>query len=96
MNRPLQRLWVVAYDIEDDAVRRQVAGILKDHGRRVQYSIFECWLQHPDVEALRAAVQALLEEADQVRWYPLCQWCANTVEWQGRGAPADNPDYFIR
>jgi CRISPR/Cas system-associated endoribonuclease Cas2 len=30
----MNRLWVIAYDIEDDAVRRRVHDILKNHGQR--------------------------------------------------------------
>ncbi len=95
MNRPLQRLWVVAYDIEDDTNRRRVHDILKDHGQRVQYSIFECWLSRPVIQDLRAAIRAEIDTTDQVRWYPLCQWCSREVEWQGRGGPAENSDFYI-
>ena len=33
--------YTVAYDITDDKRRNKVAKILKDFGKRVQYSVFE-------------------------------------------------------
>ena len=35
-------LYLISYDVTDDARRRHVMEALKDFGRRVQYSVFEC------------------------------------------------------
>ena len=35
-------LYVISYDVSDDNRRRRVSEALKDFGRRVQYSVFEC------------------------------------------------------
>lgn len=94
MNRPLQRLWVIAYDIQDDAIRASVHDRLKDHGQRVQYSVFECWLGSKDVEQLRAELQTQIEPGDRIRWYPLCQWCSADVQWQGKGERAENAGFY--
>ncbi len=32
------------FDVTADARRERVANALLDHGERVQYSVFECWL----------------------------------------------------
>ncbi|PUB72165.1 MAG: CRISPR-associated endonuclease Cas2 [gamma proteobacterium symbiont of Ctena orbiculata] len=95
MNRTLERLWIIAYDIEDDATRRRVRDILENHGQRVQYSIFECWLHNTALQRLRAMVQMEIEVGDQVRWYPSCQACQRDIQWQGGGDRAENEEYFL-
>ncbi|RLJ16850.1 CRISPR-associated endonuclease Cas2 [bacterium endosymbiont of Escarpia laminata] len=95
MNQPLQQLWVIAYDIEDDAIRRRIHNLLKDHGQRVQYSVFECWLDTSERQKLRTALQQEVDPGDQIRCYPLCQWCSKSTEWQGKGSAAENSDYYL-
>lgn len=91
----MSRLWVVAYDIEDDRVRRRVYNILKNHGESAQYSVFECWLTANQLNRLREAVQAEVDSEDSVRWYPLCVWCRDSIDWQGVGEQIDNPAFIL-
>lgn len=91
----MNRLWVVAYDIENDAIRRRVYQLLRDHGEAVQYSVFECWLTPHQIVQLRCLVQAEIEADDSVRWYPLCVWCRKNIDWQGMGAQSDDPPYIL-
>ena len=91
----MTRLWVIAYDIEDDATRRRVHDILKNHGRRVQYSVFECWLQGESLQRLRHRLQAELDAGDGLRWYPLCEWCRERVEWQGDGSRTQDEAFYL-
>jgi len=91
----MKRLWAIAYDIEEDRTRRRVHALLKDHGERVQYSLFECWLSDELQETLRARLVAEVEEGDSIRWYPLCVVCRGQVEWQGRGTPSDDAEYYL-
>ena len=79
----MKSLWVVAYDISDDAARRHVFEILKNRGEPVQYSVFECWLTGRQLQAVREEVKEHLTKEDQVRWYPLCSWCRDRTYWQG-------------
>ena len=95
MKREPLRLWVVAYDIGDDAVRRQVHDLLSDHGRRVQYSVFECRLGAGGVRALRRRLAELLGPDDGIRWYPLCRGCATTPEQQGNGDGSGGMAYCL-
>jgi len=71
----MSRLWMIAYDISDDRIRREVRDILKNHGTRVQYSIFECNLQSRAGDDLHTRLAGLIETNDSIRWYPLCSWC---------------------
>jgi CRISPR-associated protein Cas2 len=43
-------LSVVAYDISDPKRLARVARICEDYGLRVQYSVFECYLEHAEFE----------------------------------------------
>lgn len=91
----MSRFWMVAYDIDDDNIRRRVFNILKNYGIRVQYSVFECRLNDNQFAALRIQLTELLEPEDSLRWYPLCNWCQDTVFWQGQGKPATDDEGFI-
>lgn len=77
---------VVSYDIVDDKKRAKIANILKDYGRRVQYSVFECELSK---KVLRKMVKELLEhvelEKDSIRLYRLCRECKSNIEAYGIG-----------
>ncbi len=91
----MSRLWVVAYDIADNRIRRRVYQTLKNYGEAVQYSIFECWLQPHQLVLLRQQVQDEIETADSVRWYPLCVWCRRDIEWQGVGLHSNDPPFIL-
>lgn len=91
----MSRLWTISYDIGDDRIRRQVHALLKDYGERVQYSVFECWLDSNDLSRLRADLQTQIESDDSVRWYPLCAWCSKAVSWQGKGVLPEDSDFYL-
>ncbi len=45
---------LVCYDITDDRRRYRVASELENFGCRVQYSVFECHLEEPQLQELQA------------------------------------------
>lgn len=91
----MSRFWMVAYDIDDDDIRRNVSNILKNFGTRVQYSVFECRLRENEFMNLRSQLLGLIEPEDSLRWYPLCKWCGAAVSWQGNGKPVEDGDFII-
>ncbi len=91
----MTKLWVVSYDIKNDRIRRRVHDILRNHGEKVQYSVFECRLNKRQFEVLRSLVRAELDEDDSVRWYPLCKWCVSRVICHGRGLLPEYPGYYM-
>lgn len=91
----MRRLWMVAYDIDDDGKRRKVAKILKNHGVRVQFSVFECFLDNNQFLDLRMQLRQLLEAEDSLRWYPLCKWCRGAVFQQGQGKAVSDEGFVI-
>ncbi|MEW6364124.1 MAG: CRISPR-associated endonuclease Cas2 [Acidobacteriota bacterium] len=68
---------IIAYDIEDDAVRSRVATVLEGYGQRVQLSVFECDLDEKSVRALVDALTSTLGEQDagNIRLYRTCADC---------------------
>lgn len=91
----MSRLWMIAYDISNDRIRREVRKILKNHGTRVQYSIFECSLRNREKIELQTQLTGLIEKSDSLRWYPLCSWCRDRIIMQGQGTTSKNPDYYL-
>lgn len=89
-------LYLISYDVSDDNQRRHVMEALKDYGRRVQYSVFECNL---DEKALKELVERLdfdIDPAtDSCRLYRLCEACAGQVTILGRGDRYSEPDFVI-
>jgi CRISPR-associated protein Cas2 len=89
-------LYVISYDISADDRRRRVAEALKDFGRRVQYSVFECEV---DTAALKELMERIDFEfdfkTDSCRLYRLCQTCAQEVRIIGKGDQYNEPGFII-
>jgi CRISPR-associated protein Cas2 len=92
----MTRLWLITYDISDDGIRDSVYTMLKNYGKRVQYSVFECFLTDSQHEELRSLLLVEIEKEDSLRWYPLCSWCSNKVFFQGVGLPPEDEDFFLQ
>lgn len=87
---------LVTYDIPDDRRRNKVADILQDYGQRVQFSVFEVWLN----DGLRREMenrlkQIISEESDSIRLYRLCALCQSRVEALGQGQTPEAPGVII-
>lgn len=88
---------VISYDIVDDRRRLKTAKALLDFGgRRVQRSVFECYITPANLEKLRQRLQRLIEESeDSVRFYRLCDDCQGVIERMGQAEPIDEPGLLI-
>ena len=77
---------VIAYDIADARRLTRVAKAMEDYGSRVQYSIFEAELHDGALRRLQARITHIIdEEADGVKYFPLCHRCMQSVRVHGRG-----------
>lgn len=86
-------LVLISYDISSDALRRKAANVLEDYGERVQYSVFECFLDERSLLEVRRRLQEYMDfETDSVRIYRLCRRCVASVELFGRGELRDEPE----
>ncbi|HIC90431.1 MAG TPA: CRISPR-associated endonuclease Cas2 [Anaerolineae bacterium] len=87
--------YVIAYDISDDKRRTKVHKVLSGFGQWTQYSLFECHLTAKQLVELRARLEKYLDqEADSVRFYPLCRVCVSKVITVG-GSPPEDPTHFV-
>jgi CRISPR-associated protein Cas2 len=63
-------LVLVVYDISDDRRRDRLATFLEGHGRRVQESVFECFLSLQEMKDLHHKVKRRVKPSeDNVRFY---------------------------
>jgi CRISPR-associated protein Cas2 len=83
---------IVAYDIAHPRRLTRVAKIIKDYGIRVQKSIFEVMVDDKRFFEMKARIEDEIEPAeDGVKYFPLCEKCAGTLENIGNGIFID-PD----
>jgi CRISPR-associated protein Cas2 len=89
-------LFLISYDVTDDTRRRHVMEALKDYGRRVQYSVFECNLEERGLEELTRRLDSAIDPAeDSCRLYRLCEACAREVRILGKGDRYGEPGFVI-
>ena len=81
---------VVAYDISDDANRRQVYRTLRQYGAWRQYSVFEVEVTKTQRVELEDKLESHIDpnDGDRVRLYRLCDSCLDATTDLG----ADPPD----
>jgi len=53
----MKRYIVIAYDIEKDRKRREVVKLLQPWGRRVNKSVFECFLSDTELKKLKTKLE---------------------------------------
>lgn len=76
--------YVVTYDICDDKRRKKVADLLEGYGQRVQYSVFECYLNSQQYQELRKRLRKRVNlSEDSIRFYPLSRHTHRQVETWG-------------
>lgn len=88
---------IVAYDIADPKRLNRIARIMKDYGRRVQKSIFEADIDERTFAEMRRRVEFTMVKVDDgVKYFPLCDRCADTLVELGvcDVVPADE-DYLL-
>ena len=86
---------IVTYDIADPRRLNKVAKVVKDYGIRVQKSIFEVDVDDKRFIEMKARIEELIEvSADGVKYFPLCEKCAGTVEIIGQGFFVDPDEEF--
>ena len=78
-------MYVISYDISSDRLRNKMAKLLEGHGKRVQYSVFECRLTEKQFSSLYEKIVCLLSDTgeDGVRVYRLCGKCEKHIQTIG-------------
>jgi len=93
-----QKNWyLVCYDIHDPKRWRKAYELLQGYGKRLQYSIFRCWLSQRDREKLRWELEKILAAEDELLLLRLCNHCVEGVQMHNRpGAwPVEEEAYRI-
>lgn len=89
-------LVVVVYDIPDDKRRTKLATFLEGWGRRVQYSVFECFIDDQKMLKLYELVKKRVKpEEDNVRFYWLTAEAVNKSLSIGSKPPEEPPKFYI-
>ena len=88
---------IVAYDIADPKRLNRVAKILKDYGIRVQKSIFEVTVDSRRFLEIKTRIEnEIVSDEDGVKFFPLCEKCAGTLENIGNGIFIDpDKEYYV-
>ena len=79
----MKKFIVIAYDVEDNRCRRQVAKLLESVGRRVNKSVFECFLTEAKFRKLRQNIDAEVTSYDSILYYSLCRNCIEKIDHRG-------------
>ena len=86
---------IVIYDIADPRRLNRVAKVIKDYGTRVQKSKFEVTVGTGLFAEMKSRIEEIIEPTeDGVKYFPLCDKCAGTVEIIGQGVFNDPDEEF--
>ncbi len=89
-------LVVVVYDIPHDKRRTKLSNFLEGYGRRVQYSVFECFLSLEEMRRLFEKSKKLVKPSeDNVRFYWISQEAVERVLTIGSVEPTSPPKYYV-
>ncbi len=89
-------LVLVVYDVPDNKRRTKLAKFLEGYGRRVQYSVFECFLTLDEMTKLHDKVQKHVKEnEDNVRFYWVPKDAVPRTLTLGSMPPEEPPRVYI-
>jgi CRISPR-associated protein Cas2 len=89
-------LVLVVYDIADDRRRLKLSNFLEGYGRRVQESVFECFLSLDEMKQLCEKVRPKVKPAvDNVRFYWVPVDAVPRTLTIGSKGPEPPPSYRI-
>ncbi|MDD5456742.1 MAG: CRISPR-associated endonuclease Cas2 [Candidatus Margulisbacteria bacterium] len=76
---------------------RKLTKVLKGFGKRVQKSVFECYLDNPQIEIMRDRISKIIETdlGDNVRFYKLCNSCYEKIEVLGERGVSEEDELYI-
>ena len=83
-------MYVISYDISSNRLRNIIFKTLKNYGKHIQFSVFECELSNRQYSALYKELMELMQGQPEgnIRIYDLCEMCTRNIRVIGI---ADNP-----
>jgi CRISPR-associated protein Cas2 len=89
-------LVLIVYDIPDDRRRLKLSNFLEGYGRRVQYSVFECFLSLNEMRQLYQRVKRRVKASeDNIRFYWISEEAVSRVLTIGSSPPEEPPAVYI-
>ena len=87
---------VVSYDIRDPYRLIKVGKAMKDYGKRVLLSVYECNLTEEQFERMKVRLDNIIDHMeDSIRYYFLCSRCIKNIETSGLGEGFKEDESFI-
>jgi CRISPR-associated protein Cas2 len=86
---------LIVYDIADNHRRSHLSNFLKGHGRRVQESVFECFVSLEQMPVIFEWVSQIVTTEDNLRFYWIPSDAVPRTLTVGSTPPAPPPDYYI-
>lgn len=87
---------LIAYDIADNKRRNRLSKLLEGYGRRVQESVFECFVSLSEVNKLYEQVKRRVKHSeDSVRFYWIPSDALAKTLTIGSSAPEAPPSVYI-
>lgn len=89
-------LVLVVYDIPDNKRRLRVSKVLEGYGRRVQESVFECFITFPEMQKLHQKVLWRVKpQEDNVRFYWIAADAVARILTIGSEVPQSPPEFYV-
>lgn len=87
-------MYIVSYDISETRLRNKIAKLLLNYGKRVQYSVFECYITQTQYTKMYKELISLMkcEGNDSIRIYHLCGKCELEIKVIGIADNSPNWD----
>lgn len=87
---------VIAYDVTDDKRRYKLAQTLLNYGNRVQFSVFEAYLQRHEINDMRKDISRIINHShDSVRIYVITKKSKKDIITIGTQREYHDPDVWI-
>lgn len=87
---------VISYDIGDDKRRTKVMKTMEDYGTRVQYSVFECALEPPQLLKLKKQLKMYVKAPeDSIRFYTISADDIKRIEIMGSGKVTRDSTFYM-
>ena len=88
-----RQFYLISYDIRDPKRLQRIHKFLKDYGKPIQKSVFECWLTQKELEEVISWLEDFIKrKEDRVRIYHLCRKCLKNLEFSGPVYFAEEPE----
>ena len=72
----MKNLYIIAYDISKNKIRKKTADILLSYGGRINLSVFECMLSKTQLNEIIEQFKTLInKKTDSIKIYHICSTC---------------------